>query len=306
MRGLILGSRLGSGCFFLWAIGLLVIGGGAFAQEGAGYRLSEDRLVVETAAHWRAWTLPTHAVEVGPTGVVVPHRFRSRYNLLEDRATFQRALKDFKRGRTQTAILNLDSTVTLDIRGNVLTQKKSGKNVPVYTYLMRMGISRVGSNGADAAAILDGDPTTYWEPDASVPLDDWWVEVDLGRVAVVDSVVLHFVEASLGDPFRQFRLLVAPNQKPVMEEVAKVGFELVARTTAPNEDQRLFGFGFAQPRASPEWTGRMVETLRVVVTESKGRAGSVGACGGVGGVARSRPRRNRLLLSSTKRVSRSR
>ena len=273
MRGLILGSRLGRGCFFLWAIGLLVAGSGAVAQEGAGYRLSEDRLVVETAAHWRAWTLPTHAVEVEPTGVVVPHRFRGRYNLLNDRATFQRALKDFKRGRTQTAILNLDSTLTLDIRGNVLTQKKSGKNVPVYTYLMRMGISRVGSNGADAAAILDGDPTTYWEPDAAAPLDDWWVEVDLGRVAVVDSVVLHFVEASLGDPFRQFRLLVAPNQKPVMEEVAKVGFELVARTTAPNEDQRLFGFGFAQPRASPEWTGRMVETLRVVVTESKGARG---------------------------------
>ena len=273
MKGSVLGSRLGSGCFFLWAIGLLVIGGGAIAQEGAGYRLSEDRLVVETAAHWRAWTLPTHAVEVEPTGAVVPHRFRGRYNLLDDRATFQRALKDFKRGRKQTAILNLDSTVTLDIRGNVLTQKKSGKNVPVYTYLVRMGISRVGSNGADAAAILDGEPTTYWEPDAAAPLDDWWVEVDLGRVAVVDSVVLHFVEASLGDPFRQFRLLVAPNQKPVMEEVAKVGFELVARTTAPNEDQRLFGFGFAQPRASPEWTGRMVETLRVVVTESKGARG---------------------------------
>ena len=145
MKGTILGSRLGRGCFFLWAIGLLVISSGAIAQEGPGYRLSEDRLVVETAAHWRAWTLPTHAVEVEPTGVVVPHRFRSRYNLLNDRATFQRALKDFKRGRTQTAILNLDSTLTLDIRGNVLTQKKSGKNVPVYTYLMRMGISRVGS-----------------------------------------------------------------------------------------------------------------------------------------------------------------
>ena len=267
MKGMVLGYRLRSGCFFLWALSLLAADRAAVAQEG--YRLRADRLVVETATHWQAWTLPTHAVEVTPTGTVVPHRFRSRYNLLDDRHTFQRALKDFKRGRTQTAILNLDSTVTLDIRGNVLTQKKSGQTVPVYTYLMRMGISRVGSNAADAAAILDGDRTTYWEPSASAPLDDWWVEVDLGRVAVVDSVVLHFVDASLGDPFRQFRLLVAPDQKPVLEEVAKVGFELVARTTEPNEDQRTFGFGLGQPRASPEWTGRMVETLRVVVTDSK-------------------------------------
>ena len=267
MRDMVLGYRLSSGCFFLWALSLLGTDRAAVAQ--AGYQLRADRLVVETAAHWQAWTLPTHAVEVTPTGTVAPHRFRSRYNLLEDRATFQRALKDFKRGRTQTAILNLDSTVTRDIRGNVLTQKKSGQTVPVYTYLMRMGISRVGSNPADAAAILDGDRTTYWEPSASAPLDDWWVEVDLGRVAVVDSVVLHFVEASLGDPFRQFRLLVAPDQKPVMEEVAKVGFELVARTTEPNEDRRTFSFGLGQPRSSPEWTGRMVETLRVVVTDSK-------------------------------------
>ena len=267
MKGMVLGYRLGSGCFFLWALSLLAGDRAAVAQEG--YRLRADRLVVETAAHWQAWTLPTHAVEVTPTGTVVPHRFRSRYNLLDDRHTFQRALKDFKRGRTQTAILNLDSTLTLDIRGNVLTQKKSGQTVPVYTYLMRMGISRVGSNAADAAAILDGDRTTYWEPSAAAPLDDWWVEVDLGRVAVVDSVVLHFVEASLGDPFRQFRLLVAPDQNPVLEEAGKVEFELVARTTEPNEDQRTFGFGFSQPRASPEWTGRMVETLRVVVTDSK-------------------------------------
>ena len=273
MKNLVLGHRVGRGCVLLWVVGLSLAGGSAVAQEGQGYRLTGDQLLVDRAAHWQNWTLPTHAVEVTPTGQVMPHRFRSRYNLLDDRATFQRALKEFKRSKTQTAILNIDSTVTLDIRGNVLTQKKSGEDVPVYTYLVQMGISRVGSNAVDAAAILDGDPTTYWEPDASAPLDDWWVEVDLGRVAVVDSVVLHFVDASLGDPFRQFRLLVAPDQRPVMEEEEKVGFELVARTTAPNEDQRTFGFGFAQPHASPEWVGRMVETVRIVVTESKGVRG---------------------------------
>ena len=166
MKSTVLGQRMGRGCFLLWAVGMFLTVHTAVAQQ-QGYRLSGDRLLVDRPEHWQGWALPTHAVEVTADGAVVPHLFRSRYNLLQDRATFQRALRDFNRRKTQTAILNLDSTVTLDIRGNVLTQKKSGQDVPVYTYLVRMGISRVGSNAADAAAILDGDPTTYWEPDAA-------------------------------------------------------------------------------------------------------------------------------------------
>ena len=271
MKGAGSGSRRGAGCLLLWISVLVWMGevGSAAGQRGPGYQVSNDRIVVETPSQWRNWTLPTHAVEVTPDGRVVPHMFRARYNLLDDRDSFQRALKEFKRGRTQSAILNLDSTETLDIRGNLLTQKVGGKVVPVYTYLVQMGISRVGSNADQASAILDGDRTTYWEPDPSSSLDDWWIEVDLGRVAVVDSVVLHFVDEALGDPFRQFRLLVAPDQRPVVEEALKVDFEMVARTTAPNRDVREFSFGVEQPRASPEWTGRMVETLRIVVTDSK-------------------------------------
>ena len=70
-------------------------------------------------------------------------------------------------------------------------------------------------------------------------------------------------------------------------------FELVARTTEPNEDRRTFSFSLGQPRSSPEWTGRMVETLRVVVTDSKRARGRRGDGGGVGGLANNRPRRNR-------------
>jgi hypothetical protein len=245
----------------------------ALAQRGQGYEITEDRIAVEQPSHWRNWTLPIHAVEVLPEGGIAPHLFRSYFNLLDDRDTFRRKLKAFKPAKGQHPTLNIDSTETLDIRGNLITKKEAGKEVPVYTYWVRMGISRAGSNPEEAAGILDGDPSTYWEPDPAAPLDDWWIEVDLGRVAVVDSVVVRFAGEELGDPFRQFRILVAPDQEPVLEEAGKVDFALVGRTTAPNREQREFSFALAQPRSSPEWQGRMVETIRLVVTDTKGGQG---------------------------------
>ena len=260
---------------FLWlSAGLLTVAGQpAAAQRDSGYQITDDRIVVETPAHWRNWTLPTHAVEVTSEGSVTPRRFRERYNILDDRQTFVRRLAELKPKKNETFILNIDSVETLDVRGNVITQKQGGKVVPVNTYLVRMGISRAGSNPAAAANILDGDPSTYWEPNSADPLDDWWVEVDLGRVVPVDSLVVRFVEAGVGDPFRQFRVLAAPNQVPIMENARKVDFSLVGRTSAPNREQRLFSFALEQPWASPEWTGRMVETLRLVVSATKGGRG---------------------------------
>jgi len=260
--------------FLCLSAGLLIIGRQpATAQPRQGYQLTDDRIVVETASHWHNWSVPTHAVDITPEGRVLPHWFRQRYNLLDDRETFARRLSELKRKKTETAILNIDSVETLDVRGNVITQKKGGQEVPVYTYRVRMGISRVGSNPEAAAHILDGDPSTYWEPDPDDSLDAWWIEVDLGRVVVVDSLVLRFVEAEVGEPFRQFRVLVAANQVPVLENDKKLDFSLVGWTTAPNRDQRLFSFGLDQFGSSPEWTGRMVETIRLVVSDTKGGQG---------------------------------
>ena len=163
-------------------------------------------------------------------------------HILDDLGLFKRELQELKRTKTETAILNIDSTETLDVLGNVITETKLGQQVPIYTYFVNLGVSRVGSNPSAAANILDGDPDTYWEPDPSDPLDDWWIEVDLGRVAPVDELVLRFVDEELGDPFRQFRVLTAPNQIPVRQDDDKVPFEVVGGTDAPNRDQRIFRF----------------------------------------------------------------
>ena len=240
-----------------------------------GHRVTNSRVVVNTAQHWQRWNLPTHTVDATSDGWVRPHFSRTRYNILDDIETFTRVLPDFKRRRNETAVFNIDSTETLDVRGNVITEKKKGEQIPVWTFFLRPGISRAGSNPEAAANILDGDPTTYWEPDPNDPLGSWWVEVDLGRVVAVDSLIMHFAEEGLGDPFRQFRVLTAPFQIPINQDQDDIEFEVLGGTKAPNQGQRTFGFGMNQFRADPNWTGKMVEVFRIVVTETTGGRGAV-------------------------------
>ena len=237
-----------------------------------GYRISGNQIIVNSSAHWGRWSLPTHAVDIitAPQAGVKPHFSRSRFNVLDDVDTFSRQLSEFKRKKRQTAILTIDSTETLDLFGNVILDRK--KN-PLYTYLARMGISRVGSNPEDAANILDGDPNTWWEPDIDDPIEDWWIEIDLGRSVPVDELVCNFVDEEDGDPFRQFRILTAPFQKVLNQEVDEIRFRVEGGTKGSNEDQRRFSFGLEQFKADDNWRGQTVQVIRVVVTDSKYRRG---------------------------------
>ena len=108
-----------------------------------GYRIVGNQIIVNSPAHWERWSMPGHAVDILPSGGVQPHFSRSRFNVLDDLGTYTRRLLDFRRKKNQTAVLNIDSTETLDVFGNIIRDRK--KN-PLYTYLSRIGISRVGSN----------------------------------------------------------------------------------------------------------------------------------------------------------------
>lgn len=259
--------------FFALIFCLSFLGDGreVLAQRSKGYRVTNSSIVVETAEHWRNWQLPVHAVDVMPGGGVRPHRSRQRYNILDDQDTFTRPLTGFRRKKNQHAILNIDSTFTLDVKGNVITDRKGN---PLFTYFARPGISRVGSNPQAARNILDGDPNTYWEPDRNAPLDDWWIEVDLGRVVAVDEILLHFVGEHLGDPFLRFRVLIAPDQEAILQDADEVDLDRVGGTQAPNLDQRDFSFVLEQPDSSPSWRGRLVQTIRIVVTDTRAGRGT--------------------------------
>ena len=187
--------------------------------------------------------------------------------------------------------MNGDSEVTLTLlneRTGARTQRtfeiKAKEQFPAYEYFVRPGISRAGSNVETAANILDGDRSTYWEPDLTDTSDNWWVEVDLGRVVVAEKIVLHFVDEAEGDPFRQFRVLASPEQFVLEADDSEFGvsnrykwasFNVVGGTIAPNTGQRVFELTeeneprFVQPGKDPSWTGRLVETIRIMVTDSR-------------------------------------
>ncbi len=79
------------------------------------------------------------------------------------------------------------------------------------------GIRRAGSNPRDAIALLDGNPATGWAPSSDDDLDDWFVEIDLGRSVSAHSIALVFADDA--PPFELFDLLLSSGE-PQLDQVA--------------------------------------------------------------------------------------
>ena len=129
------------------------------------------------------------------------------------------------------------------------------------------GIRAAGSNPKDASNILDGDPETFWEPNPEDPLENWWVEIDLGRLVSATELTIQFAEE--GDPFLQFDVLVSDGRM-AFEGSQLMGYRLLSRTTQLSQEQRLFRYE-PQPaeKATEEWTGAATQYLRIEVTGSR-------------------------------------
>ena len=263
----------------------------ASAQQG--YDIVDDRIVISGRSHWEHWKKPEHLTTIDNAGAVRPRHLRSIYNVLADPSIARPVVITNKDPR----ILNVDSTLKVDVLGQPIqdAQKKF-----VYDYLVRPGVSRAGSNIEMAANIVDGDPATFWEPNPDAPIEQWWVEVDLGRAVPVEGISVRFVEEELGDPFFKHILLLAPNQTLSLTDDGRVNFELFVPHEGPNTQQRAFFFESAaaaggatlarpvnlglvddpggissskalrQNSADPAWTGKIIETIRIVITDTRG------------------------------------
>ena len=89
------------------------------------------------------------------------------------------------------------------------------------------GIRKVGSNAADAALVMDGDPNTGWSPDPQDPVEDWFIEVDLGRGVSANEVTLVF--AADAPPFELFDLLLSTGEPQTDNIAAPIPGTLVYR-----------------------------------------------------------------------------
>ena len=72
------------------------------------------------------------------------------------------------------------------------------------------GIRKVGSNPRDAPHLIDGNPATFWSPDPAAGIEEWWIEIDLGRVVSARTIELHFTANST--PLEFFKILTSDGE----------------------------------------------------------------------------------------------
>lgn len=96
------------------------------------------------------------------------------------------------------------------------------------------GIRTVGSDSRGAANLIDGDPATTWDPAADDPVENWFIEVDLGRAVSTRSVrvTLH----PDAPPLEFFTVLLSNGER----------FFNISGVTLPNtvryQDRRAYSF----------------------------------------------------------------
>ena len=218
------------------ALGLLLLIGGPCAaqgqpfQEREGYQLWPTQVVVNGPAQWRAWESADGLRVVEADGLVRPRLLRRDINAALNAADF-------------TNIAGKDTTFG--------------------------GISAVGvrADTLDAPFVMDGDPTTWWEPDAELP-EDAWVELDLGRTVIARRIRLVFAPEGMGDPFLKFRVLVSDGSKSFS---GRRRFLRVGQVATPNKSQRSFTFDIEPFRPVPEGiVGEPVQYVRIDMLATAG------------------------------------
>ena len=210
---------------------LVLLGTAAAPQEG--YRLRPTEVVVDRPAHWSAWQLPEGALELGPDGTVTPRGLERRGNAALDAHQY-------------IAIFADADTVT-------------------------GGVHAIGSGAETGSLVHDGDPLTWWEPDPADDVEDWFVEIDLGRAVIAEQVVVRFAPEGEGDPFLKFRVRLSNGLGRLNDDL---DYFRGGQVVLPNKDERHFVFDIKPQRPLPPGvTGQVVQFVRLEALGSDGDRG---------------------------------
>lgn len=133
------------------------------------------------------------------------------------------------------------------------------------------GGPQVGSSPAARLNMIDGDLSTSWGPDPQSPLSDWWLELNLGRLVVVEKIVIRFAEEDVGDPFLQFKVLAWRQPPPRSTTTYYLAgtqiprFWEIGRTNKPSKTQREFEFILRPTEGANEnFVGDPIERIQIV------------------------------------------
>ena len=214
-------------------LGKLILGDVAWGQEG--FSIQDGAAVIESEDHWARWQSVVKTIQITEEGV-------------------------------KPAFIRKSTKIKVDGAEQVVP----GINAVLNAAEFGGGIWDAGSNRLSAENLMDGRMDTYWEPDTSIPLRDWWVQIDLGRAVSANKIVLKFVGEDLGDPFLQFKVLTSQGETIIGPLVYRKRFS----TNKPIKNERVFEVDLTNqlptkwPQVRGDFTGDVIRFVSVGVTDS--------------------------------------
>ncbi len=214
-------------------LGRMLLGDSAWGQEG--FSIQDGAAVIESRDHWASWQSVAKTIQITEEGV-------------------------------KPAFIRKSTKIEVD----GVEQVVPGINAVLNASEFGGGIWDAGSNRLSAENLMDGRMDTYWEPDTSTPLRDWWVQIDLGRAVSANKIVLKFVGEDLGDPFLQFKVLTSQGETIIGPLVYRKRFS----TNKPIKNERVFEVDLTNqlptkwPQVRGDFTGDVIRFVSVGVTDS--------------------------------------
>ena len=154
---------------------------------------------VDRKAEWQQWTFPSGTLAFSPSGSVTPVEFKGVHNAAANASEFTHELV-------------------------------SGQE-------MRGGAWKAGTNLATAGRAIDGRAHTFWQPDPDAPLEDWWIEINLGRAVLVSEIRLIFPDQEGARPLREFRVFGSEGRRVTRQDI--FSFHLIGGTTKPIDETEV-------------------------------------------------------------------
>jgi hypothetical protein len=155
----------------------------------------------DSAVEWQTWSMPPDLVQVDAQGALRLTKYRKEIDAVRDAHLFTHPTQE---------------------RGEAVAG----------------GIWAAGSGRATAQDAIDGDPATFWQPDPTDELRNWFLDIDLGRAVLARHIRLTFPDRAGAQPLRQFTVYVTTGAR--IQATADVfKFEPVYRTNLPNYSTSL-------------------------------------------------------------------
>lgn len=220
---------------FLWWTLLLLPLSSRVSIGQQGYELQSGKVVINDVEHWQQWQSVFKTIDISDEGV---------------RPAF------------------LHKSTTLDLDGVQVVVP--GVNAVLNAFEFDGGLRDAGSNRGSVVNLMDGRVDTYWEPDMDDPLEDWWVQIDLGRTVSATKIVLKFVGEELGDPFLQFKVTTSQGETTIGPMLYRTRFT----TSQPTKTERIFEVDLTAqlptkwPNTHGDFTGDVIRYVGVGITDS--------------------------------------